>query len=369
MFSLLPQELILKIFSNLSLKDCRSFTEAAKLDKVNQRSIPRVIKSSLEDRESSTLYLTQFFPDVSELLARMRMYNVWIVASLALNYFSDHAQDKISEIIFIIPSNVGMLTNFMEYMRIKGVEWSPCPENDMSVNGFFDHRGCKFTIKLNTVEYGIHGMIEFVKGIDLSILQCAITGYSVFHMYADDVYDRQCSIWEFANESVYTRMSQEDVTKKYLDLGYKFINGSRYIPNKYNLNQMTVSRTIGGVGSEITSFRVQRLLSYSGIKYHNRVLREYQWYEHSSHLRGKFSGHDDMNTRLYIFRKKMRSCFESRNNSSDQGIIDAFVHAYGNFEKSVSLRSVPPLDKNYEYDCLDQKYYAQFPVVSVLEKS
>ena len=368
MFSQLPQELITKIFWNLSLKDCRSFLCATKSDKNKVKFNPIIVEYALEDRQSTTLYLGHFFPDSSELLERMRMYNAWIVESFALNYFSDHVEDEVSEIKFIMPRRHAMFVNFMEYLRIKGINWSLHLQSDMYVDGLFHHNGLKIKIRLMAVGHTFNDMINFIRGKDLSILQCAITGYSVFHMYSNDVYDKKSSIWGFEHDTMFTYMPSKELTKKYLDLGYKLAKGSRYLPNDDTLRQIKISRTIGGIGSEIITFRKLKVWSYDSMQHEKEALLRYRWDEYASFLRESFTDHSDIQGNMLSLWMSMRTCFMNPEIPVHKRTIDTFTNAYHRLEKSMTPGSEFSLDKKYEYESLDQNYYAQFKAISLLQK-
>jgi hypothetical protein len=367
MSSQLPQEMILRIFWNLSLKDCRSFLKATKCDKNNQTFNSITVEYALENRQSSTLYLGHFFPDPSELLSRMRMYNVWIIGSFALNYFSDHFQDTIAEIKFIIPRNLAMIINFMEYMRIMGVKWLLPSQDSEAVFGFFEYRGSNSTIKLRIAGLALDYMVNCVRAHDLSILQCAITGYSVFHMYPNDVYDKQCSIWAFEHDSMFTYMPSKEMTKKYRDIGYRLVKGSRHLPNEETLRQVKVSRTIGDMNSEIMTFLRLNAWSYDSAQDEKKALYEYRWDEYPSFLRQRLVHYDGVDTELFILRTRMEEYFSRYSNSVYRGAIDTFESACDNFEKSVLAGGTLSMSDKYAYSSIDQDYYAQFAVVSHLQ--
>merc|ERR1712227_746074 len=219
----IPQELILKILWNLSLKDCRSFLVATESDKDKKIFNSAIVTCALLNRESPNLYLGHFFPNPSELLKRMKVYNVWIAGSLALNYFSGDISDKPSKITFLVPSDLTMVINFMEYMRIIGVKWLPSPNDLIVANGVFRYRDCEVSVELDTRHSGIRNMIDSITNQELSILQCAITGRSIFHMYVNDVYDKESSIWAHEHDYNFTYMPCKETIRKYIDLGYKFV--------------------------------------------------------------------------------------------------------------------------------------------------
>jgi hypothetical protein len=362
----LPQEMILKIFWNLSLRDCRSFLKATKPDKTNQRFNSITVEHALENRQSPILYLGHFFPHPSELLARMRMYNVWIIGSFALNYFSDHFQDNIPQIKFIIPHNLAMVINFMEYMRIVGVKWILPSEDPSVVFGLFQYHDLNSTIKLKITGFALDHMINCIRGQDLSILQCAITGYSAFHMYPNDVYDKQCSIWAFEHDCVFTYMPSEQMTKKYRDIGYKLIKGSRHLPNEETLRQVKVSRTIGDINSEVMTFLRLNAWSYDSAQDEKKALYEYRWDEYPSFLRHTSIQHDGTDLHLFILRSRMEEYFRRSSNSIQSDLIETFESACDNFEKSVFDGGKLSMSEKYAYQSIDEDYYAQFAVVSRL---
>jgi hypothetical protein len=367
MTSQLPRELILEIFWNLSLKDCRSFLKATECDKKSKRLNPGNVTCALERRESPILYLSRFFPNSSELLTRMRMYNVWIVGSFALNYFSDHIQSGISEITFFIPFDLTMIINFMEYMRIMGVEWLPSPNHFASMTGTFRYHGSELSIKLVTIQSGLRDMIDCINTRDLSILQCAITGYSVFHMYANDVYDKQSSIWAYEHDGTFTYMPSQELVEKYRDIGYKFTQGSRYLPKDETLKQKKVSRTIGGVGSEFATFRQLGDWRSEPAKDEKKALEKYRWTEYPSFLRQSSDEYDYKDRQLFILRNQSRKYFNELRDSSDNEFMNTFESDYEMFERSMLDIGKLSVKDEYVYDSIDQSHYDQIGVICYLQ--
>lgn len=366
MTSQLPQELILKILWDLSLKDCRSFLVATESDKDNKIFDPAIVTCALLNRESPNLYLGHFFPNPSELLSRMKMYNVWIVGSLVLNYFSGNVSDKPSKITFLVPSDLTMIMNFMEYMRIMGVKWLPSPSDFVFVNGSFQYRNSTISIELNTKHCGIRNMIDSIITQELSILQCAITGHSVFHMYANDVYDKQSSIWAYEHNCSFTYMPSKQMIRKYINLGYKFVKGSRHLPNYATLKQNNVSRTIGDINSELMNFDHFGEWESEPAKHEMKVIEEYRWNEYPSFLRYVPEEYDHIDTQLFILRNHVWKYFNELRESTNSQIVDVSDDDYSELEKSILTIGKLSVKDEHIYDSIDQDYYNQIGVICYL---
>lgn len=363
--SQIPQELITKIFWDLSLKDCRSFILAIDCEGNNTGFDPMTARTALTDRESINIYLGHFFPNPSELLARMRVYSVWIIGSFALNYFSGHFRDETPTINFVVPCHQRMVINFMECMRRMGVEWKDSDESLVFVYGSMQHQNIKLNIELSTGSRGFRDMLDNIVRLDLSILQCAITGYSAFHMYASDVYDKQASMWGFEHDCTWSYMLSDELIQKYKDLGYKMIIGSRYLPSTATLKQLRVSRTIGGIGSEILTFPESWLCESA--KYERSELDTYIWDEYPSFLRRHSTYHHETHVKLVAFRDRMEEYFMKHQQTISSDTINKLTDKYYDLEIAVNLCPALSLDKKSEYDLIDEEYYTQFKIVQAFK--
>jgi hypothetical protein len=355
MASQLPQELVLKIFWN----------------KKNNIFDPITVEHALENRQSSTLYLGHFFRNPSELLRRMGMYNAWIIGAFALNYFSDHFQNEVSRIDFIIPHDLKMIVNFMEYMKTIGVKWLPSESEPMFANGLLKYNSNEIRIRLNTGSKGLSEMICGVNSSDISILQCAITGFSTFHMYPNDVYQKKCSMWAFEHDCMFTYMVPEELTKKYQDLGYNMIKGSRYLLNESTLNQARISRSIGDINSEI--IRSSRSSGFEhglhkSLEYEKATLEKYIWYEYPSFLREGSVNHYYASKELMSMQNQMEREFKNHVGKISNELVDTFRDACASFANSMNVDFMPPLNKECIYESIDDDYYDQFEMISLLKR-
>lgn len=156
------------------------------------------------------------------------------------------------------------------------------------IHGTFNNHGKTQSIQLMTDSSGIVSIIDFYT----SALQCGITGFCAFHMYAKDAYNRQSRLWIRPSEP--TKAMRES-RKKYEKRGYLFYQSplsTMKFPYQANVvfkrhlkdpDSHVIDFNIDGPRiDDISKYNMSRIMEFANEK--RRKFYEFSWIQNGRDL-------------------------------------------------------------------------------------
>lgn len=357
----LPKELIVKILFNVPLDVCTNLCRASKQGTFETM---KLMYGVCIDRQSTTLYLGQFFNNPSKLLYEMYSHDVYISGSRALDFFVPGSATIGSDFDFYMPFNQRKVNTFMIYMGTIGVRWysiieyftmrlnsksgvatisekelvylyqnmdvlniqgyvrdavlemmglepantSTCTVKDEDgksilftiqsgdyghldiVRGHMEINGRLINIQLMLIKHGHHTntVLDTISKFHMTAVQCAITGFAAFHMYAPSTYNMQFSKWgtDYSRREHGMKRIANSI-EKYESRGYKVVERTKSHLGIVNGTSNKTKRNMGDPGTHVIIQNLSQNPLYSKpsvLRMKLSKLLEYSWIEHGNRI-------------------------------------------------------------------------------------
>lgn len=235
------------------------------------------------------------------------------------------------------------------YIRISEDAYGDTGITDI-IRGRLLYRNTQTSIQLILTGAYINSNIDTIRQFDLSIVQCAITGFMAFHMYSNHAYDKLGSVWKTNNLSKNQEALVNKRTKKYGKRGYTFLSCSTNFNSEYLQENWQITRCIGDPQSDVIYYKPNKILAGDKTIPKKRQVYNYKWLESSTELNTHFANNDQKYDQFQEITRylKNNSIYLSANNET------AIIKILNGSSIDIDIPD------NYRYPDIDFQYYMKF---------
>jgi hypothetical protein len=240
---------------------------------------------------------------------------------------------------------------------------------DSIIRGKLSYHGIETNIQLILTGKEEYSNMNAIRNFDLSIVQGAITGFMVFHMYSSHVYNKSGSIWTIneANE-IQCDITKERI-KKYRKRGFKLQDGSVTISENHLSADRLIIRHMGDPDTDMIVYTTGIYHHEDPYYFAKQSIYNYTWTETSSSISGNFI----IDQRIANVIKNVTNYLRSQG-IYDTNITESILYARSNFDYDSNsdcdsnCDCDPNINSKYTYLSIDKDYYRKFrPLANAID--